>query len=559
MSDLKQLLAEAQVKHAVWHADYLEAVEKVRAQSREQFVAPGFQAWLWDGTHSAIGIGSGTGVKLAKMAYSAKDLVDELWAVASGTADDLVAAFGRILETSRLYTRERWRPRARLIRVFALLRPDEVTCIVGDGIRQALAAFGEPLFAPSADVVSNHQRLYSLIEHHLGPPGDLAERLWYSILGFELTRFEGLVSDLESAPGETPARKTDLGPGEIHDPSFWLARHPRGSLGALPLDAVAEAFDADGFVFADDMLTHMHAALTALPAKRFVVLGGLSGTGKSTFARVYADALCAVAGVDDTTRHRRFVAVRPDWTDPSGLLGHPNLLFEPPRWHRTAALSLVLDAVADPGQPYVLILEEMNLARVEHYFAPLLTAMENPAAGLRLHGLGREVEGVPPLVPWPRNLFIIGTVNMDATTQAFSDKVLDRAFIWEMHAIDVVEWHRKQRARADADDLILDPVASALTLLYAPLEVAGRHFGYRVCDEVLAFCRAAGSAEADTLDVAIFSKVLPRLRGDDHGELSAALDGVLAVCTDRGFDRCVRRIERMRRELRATGVARFWS
>ncbi len=570
MIDLKAELAAVKSKRGRQHASYLDVVQRAQKARGDGGIPPShgqsssydFMRTLWELPETTIAVGAGRRAVVKDQAFSDKDLAVQIMALRDSSPNpdnaDLDDALTAILEYMLRRNLVTIRPKARLIRIFAVLRPWDVTCIVYEPrLDRSFARLG--LMPPKAGVMQKHRLLLDALWDRLGKPDTLDEQIWYSLLAHHISDLplpEGTVVDAPAEPVDGPTEATST--VEIHDPAHWLATWPAGDLVDLPLDAVQAAFDAadgDRHVWPDDMLPMLHAALTALPHRRFAVIGGLSGTGKSTFARLYAAAVCAVAGVEAPESHRRFVAVRPDWTDPSGLLGHPNLLFKPPRWHRSGALTLLLSAARRPTLPHVLVLEEMNLARVEHYMAPLLTAMENPDAGLRLHDLGRPIQGVPPVVRWPRNLFVIGTVNMDATTQALSDKVLDRAFVWEMSAIDIGAWRARQ---TDAE--LLDPVADLLAALYTPLEAAGRHFGYRICDEVLAICRAAGRADAGTLDSVTFSKILPRLRGDDHGHLGAALEAVVEICDAKGLERAGARARRMVDALNGPiGVARFWS
>ena len=209
---------------------------------------------------------------------------------------------------------------------------------------------------------------------------------------------------------------------------------------------------------------------------------GLSGTGKTSMARTYARAYCDELGLG-VEQHYEQVSVWPDWTDPSGLLGYTNPLADPPIFHETPALRLLLRAHAHPGEPYFLCLDEMNLARVEHYFAPFLTAMEGRGGRLVLHGGADAVDQIPSSIPWPKNLFLIGTVNMDETTHPFSDKVLDRAFTFEFWTADVAKWAEKNALSYEA--VMREEVLGVLGDLYGALEPARRHFGYRTFDEVL--------------------------------------------------------------------------
>ncbi len=135
------------------------------------------------------------------------------------------------------------------------------------------------------------------------------------------------------------------------------------------------------------------------------------------------------------------VPVRPDWTDHRGLLGYQNALDG--EYVATRALRFLLEArdeelaarhAGRAPRPFFLVLDEMNLAHVEHYFADFLSAMES-GEELSLHD-GAD-DDVPARLPIPGNLFVVGTVNMDETTYQFSPKVLDRAFTLGLSEVDL--------------------------------------------------------------------------------------------------------------------------
>lgn len=314
--------------------------------------------------------------------------------------------------------------------------------------------------------------------------------------------------------------------------------------------------DAARFVVPERRARLLHAALHAAPGKRFALLSGLSGTGKTWLARAYAHAYCAAQGCDPAL-HCAEVAVWPDWTDPSGLLGYVDPLRETPSFRRTPALNLLLAADRDRGRPYFLLLDEMNLARAEHYFAPFLSAMEG-AGRLALHAGAGSVDGVPAAIAWPANLFVFGTVNLDETTHPLSDKVLDRAFAFEFWDVDLAAWAERAACGPGAD--ALPRVLPVLRDLYDALRPARRHFGYRACWEVLGFCAApSGVPERDALDAAVLSKLLPKLRGEADGELAEALDRAAAACEAHGLPASLAKLRAMQEQLRRLGAARFWS
>jgi 5-methylcytosine-specific restriction protein B len=324
------------------------------------------------------------------------------------------------------------------------------------------------------------------------------------------------------------------------------------------------------FVFEQAQLAELHLAWHppedgARARKRFVILSGLSGTGKTAILTHYARIYCRLAGIERPDKHCTVVAVSPDWRDPSGLLGYVNALTRDPTYLREPTLEYLLDARANPHRPYFLILDEMNLAHPEHYFAPFLSAMET---GGRLHLHAHEsLNDVPQWITWPRNLFIGGTVNMDETTHGFSDKVLDRAFTIELWDVDLPRYFERRRERDAIDIAGIDELYGFFIALNGELARVRRHVGYRSMGEAIDFVRSgvrAGLAsDADALwtlvDRAVHAKVLPRLRGHDHADLRHALDAARQACQQRGLSRCVDKLSRMLAQLDETGVTRFFS
>ncbi len=403
-------------------------------------------------------------------------------------------------------------------------------------------------------------------------PGGGGDRLWHrlSVWG----QHAGLV---EKRPGNLRAL-TPLG-------RTWVARLPESlpwpepKAGAvepavpgedeadeLPdhpdFAAIWRAFQADealrGYIFDREQLRALHAAWSFHPRKRFAILSGLSGTGKTQLLRIYAGLVCKLMALDPD-RHIQVVPVRPDWRDPTGMLGYFNALHADPTFQVEPALALVLRASQRPGLPYFLILDEMNLARVERYFAPFLSAMET-GERLQLHAQEEPVNQVPPSVPWPANLRIGGTVNMDETTHPFSDKVLDRAFTMEFWGVRLADFLEARPGRQPEDA----PAEEALLALQEVLIPIRRHVGYRTAGEVLDWVAEVrrcdpGAEVSAVLDQALFSKVLPRLRGAESAELTEALDALHEVCAGRSLSRCADKIEAMRARLLDTGVTSFWS
>jgi predicted RNA-binding protein with PUA-like domain len=269
----------------------------------------------------------------------------------------------------------------------------------------------------------------------------------------------------------------------------------------------------------------------------------------------------------------RVVAVRPDWTDNRGLLGYYNPITE--SYASTEFLRLLLDAGDEelraevegrPAYPYFVVLDEMNLARVEHYFSDFLSALES-GEPIDLHhsavveaGEAADPLPVPRRLRIPGNVYFTGTVNVDETTYMFSPKVLDRAFTIEFNEVDLRGFGVNVGSTLEGGELRLSRLPPALEQLgpsgeedwRAFGEIAGgelrellirlhgileddhRHFGYRVANEIARFIRLAaeqgdGSEVSlrTALDIAIMQKVLPKLHGTQQ-ELEAVLQDLFS-------------------------------
>lgn len=311
---------------------------------------------------------------------------------------------------------------------------------------------------------------------------------------------------------------------------------PRLDLAAV-VDSFAAALEQSSLRFNHETVRTFVASLAT---KRFAILTGLSGSGKTQLALRFGQW----CGTDRV----KIIPVRPDWTGPEYLLGYEDALLPSEAgqraWHAPDALQFMLTAAADPQYPYVLVLDEMNLAHVERYLADVLSGIESeepclPNLSLE-DGYWRATDAENPRIRFPDNLFLVGTVNVDETTFMFSPKVLDRANTIEfrIHHTDLTLSARKPRPLApgpedlvrgfleiarDVDFHLANEASqqaefeSALRSLHEILGESGFEFGHRTFFEAVRYAgmfQAAGGAEwRQALDLQLLQKLLPRVHG----------------------------------------------
>ncbi len=332
--------------------------------------------------------------------------------------------------------------------------------------------------------------------------------------------------------------------------------------------------------------------ISSLLAKKFVLLCGLSGSGKTKLAEVFLLWLC------ESTDQFQLVAVGADWTSNENLLGYADALI--PGTYvvpGNGVLPLLLRAIADPSKPYFLILDEMNLSHVERYFADFLSAIESAHATLALHGQGTLTAGavdIPGRLKLPNNLFIIGTVNVDETTYMFSPKVLDRANVIEFRAskeqmaafldeptgIDLEQLRAQgvafavafvSRAQADADMASVKDAAGMplgprlkddLLEVFATLEAIGGEFGFRTAKEIARFVVIHQELSGptweyrDALDAQVLQKLMPKLHGSAR-KLGGVLDGLKAFAEKHTLPLTLEKVQRMQARLKRDGFTSF--
>jgi len=308
------------------------------------------------------------------------------------------------------------------------------------------------------------------------------------------------------------------------------------------LTKIKNYIKAQGYTYPDNLIENFYLSLKTKP---FVLLAGISGTGKTKLVELFARAI----GCSSDNDRFKLISVKPDWNDSADLLGYSNIRgdFQP-----GPILETIKKAAEDPANPYLVCLDEMNLARVEYYFSDFLSKMETR------HYDGDQIKTDRLLnendfdqndsndskakysnLHIPDNLYLIGTVNMDETTHPFSKKVLDRANTIEFNQIDLTafleEDYSVQAQSLKVNNQFLKTeylnlkdllpakegevrrITEELERLNQILKKANLQVGYRIRDEINFYIVEALDKELlaknTAFDKEILQKVLPRIQG----------------------------------------------
>jgi 5-methylcytosine-specific restriction protein B len=318
-----------------------------------------------------------------------------------------------------------------------------------------------------------------------------------------------------------------------------------GGLGQLAsvISSFRGAVDESGLKIPSGQGDRVTSFMCALVSKPFVILSGMSGSGKTQLAMRVGEWF----GAGPHGRRFLSVAVRPDWTGPESLFGYEDALRPPldgqAAWFVPRTLEFLIAAAEEPDMPYLLLLDEMNLAHVERYFSDFLSGIESrdaivPNLNRGDDGEWRLKNTTESLIPLPRNVFVVGTVNVDETTYQFSPKVLDRATTFEVRTAtaELSDDVSRPTAVAPAEvthlrtivNLAIDDtwqiasehrteIAGSLRDLHGRLSDSDDEFGHRVFHESLRLTAALEQVGVSTrdalLDHVVLLKVLPRIHG----------------------------------------------
>lgn len=375
--------------------------------------------------------------------------------------------------------------------------------------------------------------------------------------------------------------------------------------------------------------------LKALMTKPFMLLAGISGTGKSRIVRKLAQASVSESlqkkydpnsvlnGFNRWQLHKpanfELVQVKPNWHNSLEVVGYKSNINNP-HYEYTPFVEFVARAWKHQEIPFFLCLDEMNLAPVEQYFAEFLSAIESRSIE------NGEYETDPIIKPFnefgekvcekminhfvgkvdaskvvsdsleahlveryktkgltlPKNLFVLGTVNMDDTTFSFSRKVLDRAMSVVMNDVDYANFFKGETENdisemsnetmnllinrpirgLDAEENDSLEVETYLTNINAALDDSPFKLGYRAANEALLYVSASHKLDTklktnSALDEFTMMKILSRIEGDKRS-IGVILDKLRSVITD-SFPKSNKKLEKMIKTLDDKQFVSYWT
>lgn len=319
----------------------------------------------------------------------------------------------------------------------------------------------------------------------------------------------------------------------------------------------------------------MSNVLSAIRTKPFLLLAGISGTGKSRLVRQLARGFCPAKGPlghEQKPGNFEMIQVRPNWHDSTELLGYVSRVSGTPEFVVKDFVKFLVKAWMYPNVPFFLCLDEMNLAPVEQYFAEYLSIIESrqlvdgrivtdpiltfedavydtakekllrPYAGEEFQAAREALSHALDAdhgLRIPPNLVVMGTVNMDETTFSFSRKVLDRAMSFELNEVkmrDGLEQSTKVALGAfghdgsplqtyvEADEVyppnkeLCDKILDYLEQVNAVLDKTPFKIAYRSRNEIMIYCVERTKNDVvklpQALDEATSMKILSRIEGD---------------------------------------------
>lgn len=284
--------------------------------------------------------------------------------------------------------------------------------------------------------------------------------------------------------------------------------------------------------------------VSGFAASHFMILEGISGTGKSSLPRYFAKFINA---------ELTFIPVQATWRDKTNLLGYFNDFSK--TYTESEFLLKIYHANYNPDMIHIFVLDEMNISRVEYYFADFLSVLEYPKDEWKMHLMQLPYGFVPPAkldngyIKIPANSYFVGTANKDDSTFTITDKVYDRAitidFTDRNKAFDVKEEVETislsessleklyQEATTNKANQLnqsdLDHFTSITDFIYEKFDIT---FGNRILNQINAIVPvfvSCGGKKEDALDFLLSRKIIGKIEGRFEDYVKNALKDLLTL------------------------------
>ncbi len=284
--------------------------------------------------------------------------------------------------------------------------------------------------------------------------------------------------------------------------------------------------------------------ISGLGTTHFMILEGLSGTGKSSLPRYFAKFANAEV---------LFIPVQATWRDRTNLIGFFNEFSK--TYTETEFLINLYEANYNPDKLYFYVLDEMNISRVEYYFADFLSVLEYPVEEWQLKIMQLPYNFIPPaklmdgIVQIPDNAYFVGTANKDDSTFTITDKVYDRAITidfdnrndefevsGEASTINISKSHlqglyeeAKNNAKYQMTKADFDKFTTITDFIYDQFDIT---FGNRILNQISTLVPvygACGGTKEEALDFLLSRKVIAKIEGRFEEYVKGALKELLAL------------------------------
>lgn len=236
--------------------------------------------------------------------------------------------------------------------------------------------------------------------------------------------------------------------------------------------------------------------VSGFAASHFMILEGLSGTGKSSLPRYFAKFINA---------NLLFVPVQATWRDKTNLIGYFNDFSK--AYNETEFLTSLYHANYNPDMIHMFVLDEMNISRVEYYFADFLSVLEYPEEEWKIKIMQLPYNFIPPaklddgVIQIPNNVYFVGTANKDDSTFTITDKVYDRAITIDFD-------NRNDAFNVNGDASTINLSRSALAKLY---QEAKNNKSYQMTDNDYQKFQTISDYIYDQFDITFGNRILNQI------------------------------------------------